>query len=237
MYQDKFANVKKQLQQLEEGIHAEYHRKNVFLETQRRDRDLMNQVLKAYSSELMERTYVSEIKAAAKECEEKRVELRESLLSEYEEKKRIIEVERSNQDLIGDAPESKPVMTRKLRRRPNDPLPVPEKRRKATPTQINYLLDEKEAEMDLKAILRSRPVPPVVRRVPLPTGLGLPPISTQSDSQHEPYIEDGKLRFEKRFYHRGQPVFVTEKDMPRFAGNIHTIGPDAVILMFFVKTR
>lgn len=228
MYQDKFASVKKQLQQLEEGIHAEYNRKNKYLEAQRRDRDLMNQVLKAYTSELMERTYVSEIKAAAKECEEKRVELKESLISEYDEKRRIIEVERSNQDLIGDAPESKPVMTRKLRRRPNDPLPVPEKRRKTTPTQINYLLEEKDVEMDLKAVLRGRPMAPMVRRVPLPGGLGMPPISTQGDSAHEPYIEDGKLRYEKRFYHRGQPIFVSEKDMPRFAANIHTIGSDAV---------
>lgn len=35
--------------------------------------------------------------------------------------------------LILDSMEVKPVTTRKLRRRPNDPLPLPEKRRKTIP--------------------------------------------------------------------------------------------------------
>lgn len=52
----------------------------------------------------------------------------------------------------------KPVMTRKLRRRPNDPVPVPEKRRKPPPAQLNYVLDDKDIEADLRQILRSKPV-------------------------------------------------------------------------------
>lgn len=48
-------------------------------------------------------------------------------------------------------------MTRKLRRRPNDPVPEKvEKRRKPPPAQLNYLLDEKEIESDLKAISRGK---------------------------------------------------------------------------------
>lgn len=48
-------------------------------------------------------------------------------------------------------------MTRKLRRRPNDPVPEKvEKRRKPPPAQLNYLLDEKEIENDLKAISRGK---------------------------------------------------------------------------------
>lgn len=48
-------------------------------------------------------------------------------------------------------------MTRKLRRRPNDPVPEKvEKRRKPPPAQLNYLLDEKEVEHDLKAINRAK---------------------------------------------------------------------------------
>lgn len=50
-------------------------------------------------------------------------------------------------------------MTRKLRRRPNDPVPVPEKRRKPPPAQLNYLLDEKEIEEDLKILARGKVVP------------------------------------------------------------------------------
>lgn len=48
-------------------------------------------------------------------------------------------------------------MTRKLRRRPNDPVPEKvEKRRKPPPAQLNYLLDDKEIESDLKAISRGK---------------------------------------------------------------------------------
>lgn len=51
----------------------------------------------------------------------------------------------------------KPVMTRKLRRRPNDPVPEKvEKRRKPAPASLNYLLDEKEIENDLKTISRGK---------------------------------------------------------------------------------
>jgi Sin3 histone deacetylase corepressor complex component SDS3 len=52
-------------------------------------------------------------------------------------------------------------MTRKLRRRPNDPVPLPEKRRKPPPAQLNYLLDEKEMEGDLNIISRGKPLGPV----------------------------------------------------------------------------
>lgn len=90
MYQDKLATLKKQLQQLKDGTHAEYNRKNKVLESDYKDRILLNTVHKSYLMELVERNFISEMKAAAKECEEKRVELRENLISEYEEKRRII---------------------------------------------------------------------------------------------------------------------------------------------------
>lgn len=34
--------------------------------------------------------------------------------------------------------EVKPIMTRKLRRRPNDPVPIPDKRRKPAPDILYY---------------------------------------------------------------------------------------------------
>lgn len=34
---------------------------------------------------------------------------------------------------VSDSMEVKPIMTRKLRRRPNDPVPIPDKRRKPAP--------------------------------------------------------------------------------------------------------
>lgn len=54
-----------------------------------------------------------------------------------------------------DSADQKPAMTRKLRRRPNDPVvPAPqEKRRKPPPvSNIYYLLQEHEVEQDVKAI-------------------------------------------------------------------------------------
>lgn len=42
-------------------------------------------------------------------------------------------------------------VTRKLRRRPNEPAPVSnEKRRKASPTQINFFLTDEEIADDLQ---------------------------------------------------------------------------------------
>lgn len=228
MYQDKLANLKKQLQQLKDGTHPEYNRLNKKLEQEYKDRIILNSVSKAYLIDRVERDFINEMKAAAKEYEEKKIELRENLIAEYEEKRKMIETERHSLELHGDSMEVKPVMTRKLRRRPNDPLPVPEKRRKPPPAQLNYLLDEKEIELDLKMISRGRAVTPQIRRVPLPSGIGVPPPASQNDSCHEPRIEDGKLRYEKRFFHRGQPVFVEGKDIPRFAANIHNIGTDVV---------
>lgn len=57
--------------------------------------------------------------------------------------------------LAPDSADQKPAMTRKLRRRPNDPVvPAPqEKRRKPPPVSgIYYLLQEHEMDQDVKAI-------------------------------------------------------------------------------------
>lgn len=52
----------------------------------------------------------------------------------------------------------KPAVTRKLRRRPNDPMvPVPQVRRRTTPSvsSIKYMLNQNEIEQDVKAIKES----------------------------------------------------------------------------------
>ena len=47
------------------------------------------------------------------------------------------------------------MVTRKLRRRPHDPLPAVEKRRKLTPlSSLVYVLDEGEVDEDLKVIFK-----------------------------------------------------------------------------------
>lgn len=163
MYQDKLSTLKKKLQQLKDGTHCEYNKKVKKLEFQYRERLRINMLYRDYRKECVERDYILEKKAAAKDFEDKKIDLRENLISDLEDKKRTIEAERYSMELTGDSMEVKPVMTRKLRRRPNDPIPVPEKRRKAPTAQITYLLDDKEVENDLKIINRGKVTTPVRR--------------------------------------------------------------------------
>lgn len=66
----------------------------------------------------------------------------------------MIEAERHTMELTGVFPsmgESKTHITRKLRRRPHDPAPVNnDKRRKPSPTQLNFMLNDEEVLEDLK---------------------------------------------------------------------------------------
>lgn len=161
MYQDKLASLKKKLQQLKDGTHHEYNRCIRKLEHEYKERLRLNAIYRDYILECIEHDYVVEKKAAAKEFEEKKIDLKENLLSDFEDKRKTIEAERYTMELTGDSMEVKPVMTRKLRRRPNDPVPVPEKRRKPPAAQIVYVLDEKEIESDLKIINRGKILTPV----------------------------------------------------------------------------
>ncbi|CAG9784028.1 unnamed protein product [Diatraea saccharalis] len=157
MYQDKLVNLKKQLQQLEDGIHTEYLRRVKRLEHQLHERLRLNKIYKDHMFDVVEREYAAEKKAAAKEFEEKKIELRENLLNDFEDKRKMIENERHSMELNGDSTEVKPVMKRILRRRANEPAPAPEKRRKPLATTLTYQLDEREVDADLRAIARHSP--------------------------------------------------------------------------------
>ena len=56
-----------------------------------------------------------------REFEDHKIYLRDHLISELEEKQKMIETERHNMELTGDSFELKPISTRKLRRRANEP--------------------------------------------------------------------------------------------------------------------
>ncbi|XP_060532800.1 sin3 histone deacetylase corepressor complex component SDS3 [Cylas formicarius] len=234
MYQDKLANLKKKLAQLSDGTHYEYNKKVKRLEYQYHERLRMNEIYKEYMIDLVKKDYNQEIKAAARDFEEKKIDLRETLISDLEDKKRTVEAERLSMELTGDSMEIKPAMTRKLRRRPNDPIPLPEKRRKAPTAQIVYLLDEKDADSDLRQIKEKMPVP---TRKLSESSMGSPTHSLQGVSVQpfteqtnliETRIEDGKLLYEKRWFHRGQSIFIEGKDTPKTAANICGIGTDCI---------
>ncbi|KAK0141977.1 Sin3 histone deacetylase corepressor complex component SDS3 [Merluccius polli] len=175
MYQDKLASLKRQLQQLQEDLFLQ-------LET-----------------EQVERNYIKEKKAAVKEFDDKKVELKENLIAEYEEKKKMIENEKVTMELTGDSMEVKPIMTRKLRRRPNDPVPIPDKRRKPAPDILNQRTDHGGPE-NAKQVSPSSPE-------------HLPTTPVENPSQrYEARIEEGKLYYDKRWYHKSQAVYLESKD-------------------------
>lgn len=231
VYQDKLANLKKQLQQLKEGTHPEYNKKLKKLDIAFRERLRLNVIWRDYLIECVERDYINEKRAAAKELEEKKVELRQSLIADLEEKRKVIEAERLSMELSGDCAETKPAMTRKLRRRPHETAPLPDKRRgkSAThPSNYNFMLDEKEIENDLKAINRVKLGPPLRKPVMISgSGVSLGP-SLSDTPASETRIEDGKLLFERRWFHRGQPVYVEGKDLPRFPAIISAIATESI---------
>ncbi|XP_041348987.1 sin3 histone deacetylase corepressor complex component SDS3-like isoform X2 [Gigantopelta aegis] len=222
MYQDKLAHLKKQLQMLQSGILPEYIKRNKKIDQQYRERLRMNEIWRDLELEMVERDYIKEKKSAVKDFEEKKIDLKESLIAELEEKKRIIESERVSMDLNGgvlDFMEVKPINTRKLRRRPNEPMPLPEKRRKPSPAQVNFVLDENEINDDLR-IINKVSGRPFQKKVTPPPAM----IDCVSDVK----MEDGKLFYDKRWFHRNQPIYVESKEGGKICGVITGVGAQEI---------
>ncbi|XP_059812296.1 sin3 histone deacetylase corepressor complex component SDS3-like [Hypanus sabinus] len=116
MYQEKLTSLKRQLQQSQEGTLQGYQKRMKKLDQQYKEGIRNAELYLQQETEQVERNYIKEKKAAVKEFEDKKIEL--------EKKKKMIENERLTMELTGDSMEVKPIMTRKLRRRPNDPIPI-----------------------------------------------------------------------------------------------------------------
>uniref|UniRef100_A0A7N9APG8 SDS3 homolog, SIN3A corepressor complex component n=1 Tax=Mastacembelus armatus TaxID=205130 RepID=A0A7N9APG8_9TELE len=222
MYQDKLASLKRQLQQLHEGTLQEYQKRMKKLDQQYKERLRNADLFLQLETEQVERNYIKEKKAAVKEFDDKKVELKENLIAELEEKKKMIENEKLTMELTGDSMEVKPIMTRKLRRRPNDPVPIPDKRRKP----LNYLLTEEQITEDLKTLnkLKSpkRPVSPSS-----PEHIPSTPIENPSQ-RYEARIEDGKLYYDKRWYHKSQAIYLESKDNTKISCVISSVGNNEI---------
>lgn len=235
MYKDKLANLRKQLQLLKEHIHPEYLKRIKRLEHQLNERLRLNKIYQDHMLVVTEREFEAEKRAAAKEFEEKKIELKENLISDFEDKRKIIESERHSMELNGDSMEVKPVMKRILRRRANEPAPVPEKRRKPLATTLLYLLDDRDIECDLRAVT-VRPPSPRNHTNNVQQRKNNNRCSQERDQRdaREPVevsdmrVEDGKLLYERRWFHRGQSVYVESRDQARFAGHIHSITDEAI---------
>eukprot|EP00069_Balaena_mysticetus_P016639 bmy_09854T0 len=243
MYQDKLASLKRQLQQLQEGTLQEYQKRMKKLDQQYKERIRNAELFLQLETEQVERNYIKEKKAAVKEFEDKKVELKENLIAELEEKKKMIENEKLTMELTGDSMEVKPIMTRKLRRRPNDPL--------------NYLLTDEQIMEDLRTLnkLKSPKRPGFILRETFPSvyasGISLkytcisenetrrvlqpspsspehvPATPAESPAQRfEARIEDGKLYYDKRWYVLGKHrllVRISKEPFGKRAGAVYMV--------------
>ncbi|XP_053136274.1 sin3 histone deacetylase corepressor complex component SDS3 isoform X2 [Hemicordylus capensis] len=226
MYQDKLASLKRQLQQLQEGTLQEYQKRMKKLDQQYKERIRNAELFLQLETEQVERNYIKEKKAAVKEFEDKKIELKENLIAELEEKKKMIESEKLTMELTGDSMEVKPIMTRKLRRRPNDPVPIPDKRRKPAPAQLNYLLTDEQIMEDLRTLnkLKSpkRPASPSSPEHQPATPADCPA------QRFEARIEDGKLYYDKRWYHKSQAIYLESKENTKISCVISSVGANEI---------
>uniref|UniRef100_A0A8C3G5B4 SDS3 homolog, SIN3A corepressor complex component n=1 Tax=Cyclopterus lumpus TaxID=8103 RepID=A0A8C3G5B4_CYCLU len=220
MYQDKLASLKRQLQQLQEGTLQEYQKRMKKLDQQYKER--LRNAGKYLETEQVERNYIKEKKAAVKEFDDKKVELKENLIAELEEKKKMIENEKLTMELTGDSMEVKPIMTRKLRRRPNDPVPIPDKRRKP----LNYLLTDDQIMEDLRT-LNKVSVSPSPVSPSSPEHVPSTPIESPSQ-RYEARIEEGKLYYDKRWYHKSQAIYLESKDNTKISCVISSVGTNEI---------
>jgi Sin3 histone deacetylase corepressor complex component SDS3 len=166
-------------------------------------------VFLALETERIEREYINEKKSSVREFEERKIELKENLITELEDKKKMIEMERVSLELANDSTEPKAIITRKLRRRPNEPLPIPEKRRRASPAQLNLLLEDNDINEDLKIISRA------LNAKPSQTGVKKVYSCPEFDPiyAYDARIEDGKLFYDKKWFHRGQNVLIESNEL------------------------
>lgn len=232
MYQDKLASLKRQLQQLQEGTLQEYQKRMKKLDQQYKERLRNADLFLQLETEQVERNHIKEKKAAVKEFDDKKVELKENRIAELEEKKKMIENEKLTMELTGDSME-KPIK-RKLRRRPNDPVPIPDKRRKPPPAQLNYLLSDEQIMEDLRALnkLKSpkRPGTDVLsfRASPAsPEHLPTTPVDPPSQ-RYEARIEEGKLYYDKRWYHKSQAIYLESKENTKISCVISSVGTNEI---------
>ncbi|NXL02094.1 SDS3 deacetylase, partial [Mesembrinibis cayennensis] len=135
-----------------------------------------------------------------------------------------------------DSMEVKPIMTRKLRRRPNDPVPIPDKRRKPAPdillqshwrAALNYLLTDEQIMEDLRT-LNKVGVSLLFSASPS-SPEHLPATPAESPAQRfEARIEDGKLYYDKRWYHKSQAIYLESKENTKISCVISSVGANEI---------
>ncbi|NXG14131.1 SDS3 deacetylase, partial [Grallaria varia] len=235
MYQDKLASLKRQLQQLQEGTLQEYQKRMKKLDQQYKERirnagnDLVAKRTCAHCQHFQLRCW--------KLLPKKEKKNKSNLL--YKRGKIICLLSQLHSS--PDSMEVKPIMTRKLRRRPNDPVPIPDKRRKPAPdilsqshwralgfeATLNYLLTDEQIMEDLRTL--NKTVSLLFPASPS-SPEHLPATPAESPAQRfEARIEDGKLYYDKRWYHKSQAIYLEAKDNTKISCVISSVGANEVI--------
>ncbi|KAJ8779337.1 hypothetical protein J1605_012799 [Eschrichtius robustus] len=134
---------------------------------------------------------------------------------------RGLELDRFTHSILAtDSMEVKPIMTRKLRRRPNDPVPIPDKRRKPAPDIHEQIMEDLRTLNKLKS--PKRPASPSSPE-------HLPATPAESPAQRfEARIEDGKLYYDKRWYHKSQAIYLESKDNQKLSCVISSVGANEI---------
>ncbi|EDV21706.1 uncharacterized protein TRIADDRAFT_59699 [Trichoplax adhaerens] len=191
MYKEKLKSLKEELQQIRDGVHPEYLKRLRELERMRDERTFFA-IFTAFLVEIdanvamIEKEHQQEREHSLADHENLIKELKDSILSDLQDKKRTVDAERQVMEITGNSG-----MLNK--------------------TYVIYCLltsiSEQEILDDLKLLQKSKPI----------------------NSKAEARIEDGKLFYEKRWYHRGQHVYIEGKDTARISGILSSIGHNELI--------
>uniref|UniRef100_A0A2K6AUE7 SDS3 homolog, SIN3A corepressor complex component n=1 Tax=Macaca nemestrina TaxID=9545 RepID=A0A2K6AUE7_MACNE len=166
MYQDKLASLKRQLQQPQEGTLQEYQKRMKKLDQRYKERIRNAELFLQLETEQ---------KAAVKEFKDKKVELKENLIAELEEKKKMIENEKGEQM-----------------------IPSPSQTRGGNLLHLSHPRDQH-----------------------------LHPLLSTSQRFEAP-IEDGKLCYDKRWYHKSQAIHLESKDNQKLSCMISSVGASEI---------
>ncbi|XP_011410137.1 PREDICTED: sin3 histone deacetylase corepressor complex component SDS3-like [Amphimedon queenslandica] len=235
-YKEKIAILEEHLKQVNEGTFPEYVRRLQELKELRDKRIFMAEIFKEYELNAAKEEYDRERSQAILECETKRSDLKDNLLMELQEKKKTVENLRSSMEITTGAYlfEPKMMVTRKLRRRNYESLPLPEKRRRSSPffSTLVYELDENDIEEDLKYICKGKTTPVSSLVSGRPTVSAPAPSLTVASPEvvYDVRVEDGKLHYEGKSYGKNQHVIVESKERGSEAAVISSISHSEIIV-------
>jgi Sin3 histone deacetylase corepressor complex component SDS3 len=227
-FEEKLAALHAQLKQVEDGTDLDFLQEVARIKEERDKRLFVAESFRVYETQCVKEEFEREKTQAETEFEVKKVELKECLMHDQQDKKRAYENYRHTAELSTggglDSFEPKTMVTRKLRRRHYEPLPMPEKRRKLAPlSSLVYVLDEHEVDDDLKVIFKGKITSnPKLLTSPVPVA------KNDGGAVYEARIEDGKLYYENRAFHKGQHIFIDSKEHGQESGIISSVGQSEI---------